>query len=102
MKSGIAAPPLHDALVERITLHWTDRTVTFELLAFVRRDQSATPHELCFSGVRDFHCPHLSPWGESFYVNSAEGDSGSFMLQMQSGDEIRVLADGFRFTSIAP
>jgi hypothetical protein len=99
--SGLETLPLHDAIVSRITLQWVERTLEFELLAFAERGKRAFPHKLKFTGVSNFNCPHASPWGESFFINSATGSSGSYVIEMQSGDEIGIEAAGYSFIAAA-
>lgn len=98
---GLESLPLHDAILQNIVLRWEERAVEIELLAFAERGKKASPHRLQFTGVSNFSCPHASPWGESFYVNGATGTAGSFSIEMQSGDEIRIEALGFGFNAIA-
>ena len=94
---GLESLPLHDAVVKHISLLWKERTIEFSLLAFSQAGNSATPHNLQFTEVSNFNCPHASPWGESFYINSASGISGTFVIEMQSGDEITIEAASYNF-----
>jgi hypothetical protein len=96
----IATLPLHDAIVQRIIMLWRERTVEFELLAFSEKGKDASPHMLRFLKVTYFTCPHVSPWGESFHINSASGSQGHFIMEMQSGDEIKIEAGEYNFTPI--
>lgn len=98
---GLDTLPLHDAIVNRITLLWKERVLEFELLAFVECDKEAVLYKLQFTGVRNFNCPHASPWGESFYINSATSSADSYAIEMQSGDEISIEAAGYSFIAAA-
>ena len=97
--SGFEDLPLHDAIVHRIALLWKERTIEFEILAFAEHGKDAFPHRLQFIGVKNFNCPHHSPWGDSFQINEATCKEGKFLIEMQSGDEIRVEAAGYSFVS---
>jgi hypothetical protein len=66
--------------------------------AFLDLREPAIPHELTFRGVTAVHFPHEAPWGESTHINSPRCESSDvFVIEMQSGDEIRVRADTFEF-----
>lgn len=98
--SGLESLPLHDAILQNIVLLWEERVVEIELLPVAERGKKASPHKLRFTSVKNFSCPHTSPWGESFYINEANGTAGSFSIEMQSGDEIRIEALEFSFNAV--
>ena len=95
------ALPLHDAVVEDIILIWGERTLNFNVLAFAESGKEASPYKLQFFGVSSFICLHQSSWGESSFVNQATELSGVYVIEMQSGDKIEIIADTFLFLSVA-
>lgn len=90
--------PLHDAILRELRLDWVQRVCVAAVDAFVEPGQSAVARQIFWHGVIEASIPHRAPWGESQHVNATrfEADS-SFVLEMQSGDEIRIVAARFEF-----
>ena len=87
--------PLHDGVPGPITLDWETRTCRMKLeSAFFRRGENAQPGVIEWREVTRFTLTQNDPWGPSVFVNSQwrEGER-EFVIEMQSGDEIRVTAD---------
>ena len=86
--------PLHDAVLGPLTLDWWTRTCRLELAVFFRHGEDAEPAVIEWEGVGSVTVSRDEPWGPSDYVNSQrrEGER-SFVIEIQSGDEIRVVAD---------
>lgn len=90
--------PLHDAVLHELRVDWPQTTCTAEVEAFIDPRQTALPRRLIWRGVRDVQAPHRAPWGDSAHINSARFQSPDiFVIEMQSGDEIRIVADAFEF-----
>lgn len=92
--------PLHDALLESITLLWKQKICRLHLEAFAVPGKSASPHLLEFQGVELVNAPLNDSWGPSYSVNSATHTSGKFFIEMQSGDIIEVRAATFTFVAL--
>jgi len=91
--------PLHDALIESITINWLEKTVEVKLRAFIYKGSDAIPCILKFYDVSDTQIPHNHPWGESQFINVVSGSKESVFIEMQSGDIIRITGSGFNFDS---
>jgi hypothetical protein len=88
-----AVPNLHDAVLERIELHWEDGILSIALTRV-----PGGPVVLTASGLRDFSVSRRQEWGPSVFVNEArvrrDGEAAIEMdIEMQSGDTITVVAD---------
>ncbi|HET8656195.1 MAG TPA: hypothetical protein VFL93_11815 [Longimicrobiaceae bacterium] len=94
---AFARLPLHDALLDRIIIDWRAHTCVIEVRAFLARGEWAQTAELHFRGVSDVRVPHRAPWGESVSINSVGAESDDYVLEVQSGDEIRIRADAVEF-----
>jgi len=93
--------PLHDAVLHSVTLHWKEAKVELYLSAFTAAGESATPHKLVIMGVEEAMCPHFAPWGDSVCINSAEEVSGTYRIEMQSGDVLTFKGKGLEFGKAA-
>jgi hypothetical protein len=83
--------PLHDGVPGPITLDWEARTCRMELeSAFFRHGEDAQPGVIEW---REVTVTRHEAWGPSVFINSQrrEGER-EFVIEMQSGDEIRVTA----------
>ncbi len=85
---------LHDAILDGVTVEWSEGTCIVQLRAFFDQTQAAEPIELHFTRVSSVCVPRNAPWGESVYVNSTRAEGSRYVLEMQSGDEIEVIAGG--------
>jgi hypothetical protein len=91
--------PLHDAPVHELILHWPTGTLRIKLSVFLAKGRDATPAELVFSSVSRIDAPRENPWGPSVFVNSASFEPpNTYVIEMQSGDVIRVRAEAFDLT----
>ena len=87
--------PLHDATLKSFHFEWADGRCIFELDTV-----DAGVRELVFSGVTNLDVPRLMPWGRSASVNSTrQVGLRSFEIELQSGDILKVQADGWQFGS---
>jgi hypothetical protein len=93
--------PLHDAILHSITLHWKEETVELSMAVFIESGKPAIDYKLLFMGVVESNCPHMSPWGDSTYINSAKEISGIHSIEMQSGDVLSFKCKGFEFIEAA-
>ena len=93
--------PLHDAVLDCITLHWKQAKVELCLSAFTEAGISAIPHRLVISGVEEMSCRHCAPWGDSSGINSAQEILGTYRIEMQSGDVLTFKGKGYEFHKVA-
>ena len=89
--------PLHDAIIERVEVVWSDRIVKIQLKAFTEKGKNAVPHSLQFDEVTNIQVPHESPWGDSVFINGVSGANGTCKIEMQSGDLISISATSYKF-----
>lgn len=85
--------PLHDAVVRSIRLDWEAGRVTLDAEVFFTHEEHAKAASIEWSGVRELHVPRRQPWGPSYMINGQRTAGGAFIFEMQSGDEVRVVAD---------
>jgi hypothetical protein len=95
-------PNLHDAVLERLQVDWSAATVTVEL-----HPVPGEPIVLTAYGVRELRVDHWEPWGPSAFVNSTEIHEAAaghlrLRLEMQSGDNILIVAEQFELTQPEP
>ena len=62
---------------------------------------SAGAHELRFLGVSGVTLSHVDGWGSSSSINSQWVDRGTFVVEVQSGDLVRVEAEAFELVRSA-
>lgn len=91
------ALPLHDATLAKLCIDWSQRVCVASVLAFVQTGQQASEHQVVWHGVTEVFVPHRAPWGDSAFIHAVRVDEGVFIVQMQSGDEIRIVAEKFEF-----
>ena len=90
--------PLHDGILHELRLDWKQRTCLASISAFVNRGENAVPREILWRDVSEVFVPHQNPWGPSVFINTKSVDArGVFVIEMQSGDEIRIHAKSFEF-----
>eukprot|EP00456_Euglypha_rotunda_P014288 TRINITY_DN14469_c0_g1_i1.p1 TRINITY_DN14469_c0_g1~~TRINITY_DN14469_c0_g1_i1.p1 ORF type:complete len:102 (-),score=18.05 TRINITY_DN14469_c0_g1_i1:120-425(-) len=94
------ALPLHDAVLGTIEVVWQEKLIRMRLAAFVSVGQRATEHQLEFHGVSHVVLPHSEPWGPSSSVLAGSQAGSTYQLQMQSGDNIVITANGFSFVAL--
>jgi hypothetical protein len=85
--------PLHDAVLGDVCVSWRERKCVADLSAFVDGlTKQAQQWCLTWTGVEEVVIPKREPWGASNQVNAAREEEGWFVLEMQSGDCIRIAA----------
>ena len=85
--------PLHDATLKGVHFAWADGRCVLELATV-----EFGVRELVFSGVTELHAPRLLPWGPSVSVNATrQQGAGTFEVELQSGDTLKVQASGWQF-----
>jgi hypothetical protein len=93
-----ASLPLHDATLRELRLDWSQHVCVASVLAFVQAGQSAVERQIIWHRVSEASIPHRAPWGESAFINAVRVEPGGvFVVEMQSGDEIRIIAERFEF-----
>jgi len=50
---------------------------------------------------QESNCPHFASWGDSVYIYSANEFSGTYRIEMQSGDELTFKGKGHEFSEAA-
>lgn len=94
----LEALPLHDSVLLRTELLWSEGICRLHLQSFVVPGERATPHVLEFNGVTRLIVSRAEPWGPSEFVNAARGSGkDGFEIEMQSGDLIEIIGSGFEF-----
>ena len=94
--------PLHDAVLSRLVVDWARAACVLELHAFTRPEEDARPCELRFARVTRLEVAHASPWGESASVHHGRHEKRDvYVLEMQSGDVIRLEAGSAEFVELA-
>jgi len=89
--------PLHDAILKALYVDWMVRTCSADVEVFVARDQEAQPRKIIWQKVRKIILPHEDPWGPSVFINAVRQDEHCYIIEMQSGDEIRIDAETVDF-----
>lgn len=88
---------MHDWTLLNIRLDWESGKACAEFTA----DEPSVIRVLIAEGVRELHVPRTNAWGPSVSVNRASDvilatdGTKSLTIQMQSGDEIRIVANDF-------
>ena len=95
--NGFASLPLHDAILKELRIDWATRTCIAEVNAFVDRDRDAQPRKIVWQKVRKITVPHEDPWGPSVFISTVRQEEDCYIVQMQSGDEIRITAGAVEF-----
>jgi hypothetical protein len=98
--SQFSSLPLHDATLKLLRIDWTQRTCVAELDVFLDRSQDAVPGILTWHAVTDIVVPHRDPWGPSTFINASRFEPPAvYVIEMQSGDHIRITAEHFEFST---
>jgi hypothetical protein len=86
---------LHDAEINAMAFDWARKTFALDVTPMQMARSS--PCRLLFSGVRSLAWTRNDEWGPSASIYNVEthveGDLQRFLIQMQSGDVIDVLAE---------
>jgi hypothetical protein len=98
--ADFSALPLHDALLDRIVIDWDARSCLLHLRAFLDTAGDAQPCIICFRETTGVTAPHQAPWGESVHVNRLWAEVGTFFIEMQSGDVIRIDAEAVELSRV--
>jgi hypothetical protein len=93
--------PLHDAILEGISIQWDRSRCILTVAAFVTRGEPAQPCVLTFDRISRVVVPHEEPWGRSGHIyGQRSGADGMYVIEMQSGDEIQITAGSFDFARV--
>ncbi|QWT20179.1 hypothetical protein KPL74_20840 [Bacillus sp. NP157] len=88
----IELPNLHDARVTSVIVHWTEKVARIRLFD----DWPVQAFELVFNDFVSIALARIDDWGPSSAINSLtqvqEGEATRFLIEMQSGDIIDILA----------
>jgi len=80
--------PLHDAILNKITIDWNQGTCTLDLT--LNHPTKTTP--IVFKNITGVTIPHKASWGNSNYINEQYSSKNEFVIEMQSGDKIVIMA----------
>jgi hypothetical protein len=88
---------LHDAILERIEVHWREQICR----CFVRAWHAGESKALCveFTGITDISIPRAEPWGPSSSILEHTQNADTHAITMQSGDIIRLRAKAWTVVS---
>tara|TARA_R100000789_G_scaffold14405_1_gene17788 strand:+ start:198 stop:530 length:333 start_codon:yes stop_codon:yes gene_type:complete len=93
-EGNFEAWPLHDAVAGSLCVDWVERTCVLDLSVFFDPSQRARPAVVIWRSVRSVSLSRENPWGPSASVNDQRIETDqTFVIEMQSGDEIRVVAE---------
>ena len=87
---------LHDAVLDSVRFDWKGRSCVVTLIAFLEPGRTGVPCTITFDDVDDLSVPCRRPWGRSVHVNDLTRTDDAFVIEMQSGDPIRVTARSAR------
>lgn len=89
---NLAALPLKDATLVRLTVEWQEGVCIADVRGSVRPGSRAA--RLRWTGVTSIEIPHGAPWGPSAQILEGRGPlrNGRYEVTMQSGDMISVCA----------
>ena len=82
-------------MIERLGLDWQSRTCWLDVLAFFEPGSDARAARIEWWGVRDLRVPFGEPWGLGGHTSinaQRKEDAATFVIELQSGDDIRVVA----------
>jgi hypothetical protein len=97
--SDFSILPLHDAVVNSIVFLPAESSATVKGLFFCTPGEDAIQGHLFFSGATHIEISHQAPWGPSSSINTGrEGPNNQFIIEMQSGDVIKVVARDWTFS----
>lgn len=91
--------PLHDAVLRTMVVDWGRAEIILSVSAFVMKGEEAVPYILKFSSVTMFEGSRFNEWGASNSIFDAKASGTEFMIQMQSGDIIKIKAASFAYQS---
>ena len=91
MNISFALLPLHDATLVSINVDWKNKLCT------VGCTTASGPKQIQFGGVRFVRVPMDEPWGPSVSILRQEQNGDVFRIEMQSGDNIEVVATHFTY-----
>lgn len=87
----------HDSILNKIVLDW--RTGNASIFLQVSQKLGANLQEFVLDCVKiiDIHIPKLDEWGESIYVNEVTIEKNTLIIEMQSGDKIKIKFQSITF-----
>jgi hypothetical protein len=89
--------PLHDAVLSAIHISWHADRCDLRV-----QPVDATEHVLSFEGFTGLEFPTQEPWGPSTSINVVrESQRGSFEIELQSGDVLKVQAQQWSYRAEA-
>jgi hypothetical protein len=88
--------PLHDAVIVCGDVSWAERELVLRLYVFYEATDEALPATLTFTGLGSMSTSMQRPWGDAAEVtilDQRHEPGGKYVLQLNTGDEVRVTAD---------
>jgi len=96
MNKNICDLNLHDASISKIAYFWSKNILELSISAFLDGEHSQGRNcVLKFEGVTFVGIPHKSPWGSSNFILKVKQVDNGYIIEMQSGDAIKVTASSF-------
>ena len=84
---------LHDASIETFSIDWNNKTCQLNLNIFLNTDEDAVSCKIIWRDLIEVNIPSKAPWGESVFINTQRRNGeNDYLIEMQSGDEIRISA----------
>jgi hypothetical protein len=99
---GFASWPLHDGALHALSFDWRTRECVVTLSAFLISGASATACAITFREVTEVRVPNHKPWGTASetFVNSQRLEGNTYILELQSGDEVVVAAQSATLANV--
>jgi hypothetical protein len=82
----LSAWPLHDAVLEEVRVDWKAATCVADITT------ANGKKKIEWSEVSGVTIPRHEPWGPSVCIDAMRHEEGVYIIQMQSGDVIRINA----------
>lgn len=89
---------LHDSVVQSVEYLWEQKSVRITGLLC---SKESVQFEINFSAVSAVNITQAEPWGPSVSVNKVRvSEKGTYIIEMQSGDDIQVFASSVTYNEV--
>ena len=96
MPMSSIVPKLHDSILKSIEYTWEHQEVIFSGESY---SEQGKEFSLEFRGVSLIEIPHENQWGPSASINEFTSTNDIYLIEMQSGDLIKVKALEMSYTT---
>ena len=96
MPMSSIVPKLHDSILKSIEYTWEHQEVIFSGVSY---SEQGKEFSLEFRGVSLIEIPHENQWGPSASINEFTSTNDIYLIEMQSGDLIKVKALEMSYTT---